>query len=430
MAQTEERTVSLQALQSKALTWFRYDVHEQRASLELMSFAARAIDHELMRDAWVARGGACTVTVARLHARCNREQLDAGAIQDELLQSGRWVLNDDAKSMTCTWLRESRVIGAEAIEQRISAGQQSAIARQKKAEEKRRRREAYLAQKAAKDATERPLNGRSRGAKGANHTPANSETETSDNPLPDVQLERVSTAVEHKMLVRSSSLPSVENELLRTANADSAFEATAPSASHAGGAAVAVAVVESPGPRRPGDPGFLLQLQALTRLEGVQLAPGFVVGDVATLVAKLRLAAPYVDVERALYRLCAAWQRTHGAEAHQPLLDEIHALLVGADCRDGYLAADQAPRAIALALHGTLIMPDRVTPLVVRAVATDIALEIPADDPMALGRAVTIAGEYARGTRKASARELAGDLVAAPTLSRLNGYRTRAEVVA
>lgn len=416
------------AIASKALTWFRYDVHAQASSCELLSLTARGLDRALFEDAWLADDGSCTVEVERLHARCEKEGLDAGKLGRELVKSKRWELSEDRKTMTCLWLVDARRTGAKSIEQCRTAGKNSAKSRAAKAAKKR-------ATQADRTTVERPLNDRSPRVSFLEPSASFPLAETHGNVFPDNDLNDRSTAVEHKTVDRSSSFSSRTNELLRSSS-DVADDATSPAACHAGGAAALVAEHHTPPPLPELGPyGEALLRNAERSLVESPPAPQWLdaPGDVWAVAHALDGGGTGLDVQALLLRQLAAHQRTPGDDRHRPFLEEVRALLAGADGRAGLVDPVDAPRLVSLALHAANVLLqawERVDPLVLRSIAHTLPAALAKQPDGADSRRVAalIACEFTRNKRTTRGCILACDQLVTP--ERLNGFRTKQAVLA
>jgi hypothetical protein len=386
---------------SAGLPWYRYEVAHHAASCGTLSLAARGLDAALQLDAWAAADGACSVEVSRVHAHCLRDGLDGKKLGAELIASGRWVLSEDRQWMRCPWLLELRVVAAAGVEQKRAAGLESGRKRKEEAEAKRAQREAR--RRGAKGNNvrgERPLNDRSTPDNPAPHVSDSVSSESPSNALSPRDLNDRSTGAEQIRVCCSPpvlSEPGGEQPALAGASA-----AAVPVAGRAGGATGPAAereVREAPATPTRIQPGHVLSLQAAQVLEALPAPPAEFDGAMLGFVGILEAAAPEVDVQRALFRACAAWQTGGRTDGHAPLLDEITGLLAGRGGRAGFLPVASAPRAIALALHGALIMPARLQVRALRGLAIHIARDLAPDEPDPLRVACWIAGEWAHGKR-------------------------------
>jgi hypothetical protein len=404
------------AIQSKALTWFRYDVSAQEMSSKTLSYLSKGLDRDLTHEAWQAADGSCRVDVVRFNELCEWGQLQKeqrDRVARELVKSKRWRLTADGLQLECAWLLEAREDGAEAIEQRRVAGQQSAKKRAEKAEA---RRAAQQARRAARAEKERALNDRSRSA---SPSPDEAFFGSDSDPLSALQyndLNDRSTTDEHKTRQTTTDLLS-EDQVVVPSDA---------AACHAEGAAATPA-----GPPVPRRVPNLRVLMVEEQLRDTVVTPGWMDAPTAALVQQLgaRGTLLRVDVERALGRLYAPLCSDRTPLGHAGLRDEIGALLRGEAGRDGYLPTEHAYEAVICALFGALThRTPRISPLLFRAIATETAKAMVAQ-PEADGRelAAEITDAFDRGVRKASGYTLAHECT---TPSRLNGHPTRTEASA
>jgi hypothetical protein len=415
------------AIQSSALTWWKYDVAQQQSLCGLLSLAARGLDAALTDDAWANPDGSCSVSAARLAHRCAKEGLDAKALWEELRLSGRWERSEDGKVITASWLVALRHDAARTIEKRRRAGKASGRARSEKAAKRGGRPRATAKPTGTGKAGEHVLNtcSDSRAVLDANALDVRAAPETgAGNVLPSNELNTCSTHGEQKREESRTTDLSSRGHVVQLSAGDESPAATSPAASHAGGAAALVAPA-------PAGARVVPDLKALVveeRIRAVEPPIAWMDADLPVLVEALHAAGTGVDVERALYRACAGHQKRHGVEAHLPLLEELRRGLAGADGRGGLLGVgDAAARSLALALHGAAVMEFPPAPLILRAVAGAIDRELRehGDQGDAKRMAVRIALDFSRGHRKASGYTLPGEDGPTP---RLLGHPTRAEV--
>ena len=419
--------------------YLKYVIAEHQAVTASMSFGAKAVHHELWPIAWAEPSGTMTVEVDKLEAFCDQWGLDFHKTGKELTRSGGW--RRDGKQMVALFLLPLRTRTDAIIEKRSYAGTCSGKSpkrapKGKPAGKGKRGRkpkatttapvpEAPAEQPAPEAPAEMPPsspptemppehvfntcspNSEESPAPGLSF--ANEEFQAVKNALRRNDLHTCSTHVEHPYQRSSSSSSPPYGR-----GKEEEQKATAPAASHAGGAAGAVtspaastATLAPPAPQT--DPDSPFERSAATRLADVRPDEAFRTGDVASLIATLETAAPDVDVERPLFRICAAWQRGGRTNGHIRILREIRLLLDGVGGRVGVVPPCDAARCVALALHGSLIMPEQVQPMALRAVAGTVYREVPDSEPEAPRRAIHVAALYHRGLRHADAFRLPED---------------------
>lgn len=417
------------AIQSPALTWWKYDVTQQQSLCSLMSIAARGLDAWLTDDAWANPDGSCSVSASRLAHRCSKEGLDAKALWEELRLSGRWDRSEDGKVITATWLVALRVDAAGTIEKRRAAGKASGKARTAKAQ-KRQRPASKTPSPTPDTAAEHVLNTCSENAHALTMVRDDVHNDTANesrNSLSDNALNTCSTHGEQKREESRTTDLSSRGHVVQLSAGDRSPAATSPAASHAGGAAALVATA-------PVAKSVVPDLKALVAEEAIRATEpplAWMEAGVPELVDALHAAGTGVDIERALFRACDRHQKRGGREAHQPMLEEIQRGLLGAEGRAGLIGVGSAAaRSLALALHGVAVMDFPPAPLVLRAVAGAIDRELRehGDQGDAKRMAVRIALEFARpGGRKATGYTLVGEH---PLPERLNGFVTKQAVMA
>ena len=376
------------------LSWFPYEVGFQASRKARLSWPARGIDDALVCEAFHEPDGSCSVPVSRIRELCEDTAFDPLAIGRELVRSRLWEPSEDRTRLVASWLLVKREAGLAKVAQAVEAGRASGAKRRAEAEAKQARNLAR------REARERAMNGRSAPKKGAAPRRDRGLSSTEAKSLSGGDMHDRSTAVQQRDVFSGCSFPSGTNEQPPSQVTSDDVRPTAPAACRAEGASGAV-VLEASAPSRV-QPGHLARVRAAVVLEELAVPAGWGAGEpLERLVPVLSAAAPEVDVERALYRACAAWQKRE-ADGHVRLLEEIAALLEGSGGRAGLVSPDAAPRAIALALHGALIMPARLEPVVLRAMAWDCASGIAADETDPVRVACWIAAEYEAGRRRAS----------------------------
>jgi hypothetical protein len=396
------------AVQSAALTWWRYDVSAQQAACALMSIPARGLDAALGDDAWANPDGTCRVDPDRLKARCEKDELNARKLWNELKASGRWAVSEDGAWLVATFLLARRIDGAQFIETKRAAGKASAAKRRAIAEAKRKKAEQQrLAREEKANRTRVQQCSELEPESGSNVPP-----QTEANPFADQDFEHHPTRVEvqHKTVQSTTDLSSRDHVVLVPDVA---------AASHADGAAAS-----SGGSVAPRSVPFLPALVAGSLIEATELPAEGLPPVTEALASDLAAAgaAHRVDVPRALWRHVTQ----HGLlapEGHVPLWTELRALLRGEAGRDGYLPIDQAPAAIVCALHGSLAHKTPcIAPVLFRAIATATARAMqdqPEADGRALAAAITL--DFSSGKRQASGYLLPHECT---TPERLLGHRT------
>jgi hypothetical protein len=401
-----------------AFAFFSYTVAAVAMQCSLLSLSARGLHHALSDDAWLDPRGECRIHASRLTQRCKREKLDPKAMWNELAESTLWVRDGD--DLIAVWLLPERARCMRKYEQAVAAAARSVALRRQRAQQgaggakkpPRSRKgagQAAPAPDAPKPLSPQDLNDRStvdgremRANDGLTSFAAAASKVMSANGLSGKHLNDRSAGGELSDVLRTSSYEEVRSTA-----------APSPAASHAGGASGDGARIQ---------PGHTLRLQAAQVLEAIAVPPAFG-SSVAELVSALSATAPMVDAERALFRACAAWQAGGDPEGHNPLLSEAFALLAGHDGRASLLPTPMAPRAVALALHGALIMPAKLEPLVLRKLAILIGREVPFDEPDPLRVACFIAGEVAHNRRRGLDFRLPSDGVAERALPWAAGGR-------
>lgn len=396
--------------------YVKFFLSEQLATTDEMSEQAFYIDFKLLKEVWREPSGC--LPAARFRERCEDRGYDDATmarVWRELTRNGRWELSEDKKTITSPWLEAGIAASAKLIAAGKTGGDASAASRSAGGPKPKRNGAGNRPKKGTRTTAERSSNGRSAGAETSAQSSASDATHDTPNACSDNEMHDRSTTVQPYDSGCTSSLPSVEKEVQPPA-------APASAASHAGGAAVAVAA-RKPVKAVMGD-GYFLRSRAEVELESIAVpATWSAAAPIAELLQLLATAAPEVDVERSLFRPCAAWQRKGGPDGHAPLLAEISACLSGDDGRAGlFPSMAHVPRALALALHGALVMPAQLEPLVLRALAKACAFTIGDEEPDPLRVACWLAGEFARGSRSSQGSWLACDDMRAP--ERLNGYAT------
>lgn len=348
------------AIQSSALTWWRYVVAEEQAATALLSASAIGIDKQLSDDAWVAADGQSRVPASRFKQRCEVAGFNPGKIWQELVAAGLWRLSDDKQWIYGIRVAARRARSAQSVEQRQEAGRKSG--------EKRRSR----AQKTRQQPPDHP----NEPERSLGFVREDEEAMSGDNPFPPNDIEHTSTTVR----------PEQKREEGTTPDPSPKDRGVVPPADAAGASAGAPA------------PSAVERAQA--NIAHVQPPDVWLGADARADVAQLLQASQDlgIDVERALYRICATHQALRGPEGHQPLLDELRACLTGDTGRHALLQTSEPGRALALALFASALLPPRLEPLQLRTLTGRIAIALKQrDDAHPLTLACEAADELRRG---------------------------------
>ncbi|MCC7055689.1 MAG: hypothetical protein IT355_20630 [Gemmatimonadaceae bacterium] len=385
MSESGDESAAPAPRRSTAYQWLKHDVAHDLAQMSLLSFVAAGVDRFLRNTAWSNEDGSCTVPAKTLHLVCTKEGIDSKAVWKELQGSGRWRLTEDKLTIEAACLFHLRGRVDRIVEERTKAAHSAVAKRRAKAAPTKRAR-TRRTQSVPVEET-RNTNG------GGKVLSDNAFTNCS--PIAHQKEGRKEGELHH-----SPPAPSVldgEGGVVPAAPVGAAVS-DAP-ASRADGAAAALTVVGSLPERNVPD---WRQISCEERVAAAAPPAGWMQADVAQLVEVLAGADTGVDVERALYALCAEHQRARGSEAHRPLVNEVRSILDGAGGRAGLIPREHAPRAVALALHGANVTPTLVSPLRLRAIAATtlqlLANEADAGDPRRV--AAGIAYEFESGRRK------------------------------